>query len=488
MADTRFTVPVARTDVVTFSGRRGATGPATWTQRSTWHWLNARTEKTGSTNIGWVIDLPETTSLAGALAGIRRLTERHECLRTTMAPGKEGVLLQRVVCDGSLPVLVWDLTGEPAHDPLATTLAYELTLARFDPETELPVRYGVVRWDGGYRALVAGSRFALDGSGYDVLRTELAALASDDAYRALDRLDDPWQPLDQADLEASAEGRRLNDAALQYWRETLLGLPVAQPPRVTVRPGRRRHWSGKLISKAAAAALDLAAGRNHMTSAVLLAVTADVMWRHFGLEHSAMKMIVSNRLTRRERNALYSIGQDGLIVLDAATPSFDELVRRAGHAVLQACRFSRYDPDQMTRGLSGLDRRSEVAFAVNSLFNPHNLKPQPTQDGMAAGVAAIDALRLDTTFVDWFDPFHGVDEVYLVSIWRDRAGLNLAMMADTELIGADDHRALLYALEDRLIRAVAPDRDPPASSERSADVAVGGESSHGEHFAVRGQA
>jgi hypothetical protein len=150
-----------------------------------------------------------------------------------------------------------------------------------------------------------------------------------------------------------------------------------------------------------------------------------------------MKMIVSNRFTPRERNALYSVGQDGLIVLDAATSSFDELVRRSGRAALQACRAARYDPDELAATQAGPIGRDVAALATNTLFNPHNLKPIP-------------AAAADSTVVDWFDPFHGADAALLVSIWRDGAGLNIAVMADTELLGADEHRSLLHALGARL--------------------------------------
>lgn len=420
-----WSVEAEHTETVTFRGVRAATGPATWSQRSIWQWLTACPTR-GNTNISWSIDLPGTTGVAGALAGLRRLTERHECLRTTV--DADG---QQVIRRSALPVPVWDLTGLPPHwhDRLSITLAYELGLAPLDP-AEFPVRYGVVRHNGGFRALVAGSRFALDGSGYDVLRTELAALAAGGEPEGWDV---PWQPLDQAAFEASAAGRRLNDAAQRYWRDSLRALPDADVPPGTAMPGARKHWSAKLISPAAAAAVD----RYPMASAVLLAATADVVWRRFGLRHGGMKMIVSNRLTPRERNGLYCVGQDGLIVLDTAASSFDALVRRAGQAALRACRFSRYDPDELAATQDGLTGRNVAAFATNTLFNPHNLKRFPAEPG-------------DTTVVDWVDPFHGADSAVLVSIWRDGAGLNIALMTDTELLGADEHSSLLHALGERL--------------------------------------
>ncbi|NUT53546.1 MAG: amino acid adenylation domain-containing protein, partial [Saccharothrix sp.] len=158
-------------------------------------------------------------------AAVRRLTERHEVLRTSFEPGRFSEPLQIVHASVEPPVTFSDVESE---EGVAERL--ELEAARpFDPSVAPLVRYHVQRrWDGAVQLWTVLHHAVLDGWSDRLLFAELLALY-------LEELGGPptVAPPPRARYRAFVELEReaaADESQLAFWRSALDGHVVTHVP------------------------------------------------------------------------------------------------------------------------------------------------------------------------------------------------------------------------------------------------------------------
>ena len=206
---------------------------------------------------------------------------------------------------------------------------------------------------------------------------QLGELAADPATRVVGG--PVHQPLDQAADEESPRGRRRAEAALRYWErqrrwipQSLYAVPIQEPDDSDDRP-----LAVHLVSRAAPLALPHITARTGSTAPmVVLAALAAVVSRRTGQRWCPLHALAENRFGTHMREYVATIAQDGLVVVDADTASFDELVRRTGSAMLTGSLHSLVDTVEAHRVRRRIDHARGVDLGRDFAFNntsPHGL-------------------------------------------------------------------------------------------------------------------
>nr|QEO74607.1 AMP-dependent synthetase and ligase [uncultured bacterium] len=199
--------------------------PLSFAQQRLW-FLDSLEGPSATYNVPLVMRLSgevDATALRAALADV---TDRHEALRTVF-PQHDGVPYQRIVDNPEIELRVRDVPGEDLDAVLTG-----LVRSPFDLENRVPIRAELLRLapDEHVLALVF-HHIASDGWSMAPLWRDIAT-----AYAARLRCESPqWTPLPVQYADYTLWQRELlgdeNDpsseaaAQLDYWRDTLAGLP-----------------------------------------------------------------------------------------------------------------------------------------------------------------------------------------------------------------------------------------------------------------------
>ncbi|MFJ6381175.1 non-ribosomal peptide synthase/polyketide synthase [Kitasatospora sp. NPDC092039] len=235
---------------------------------------------------------------------LRRLTARHDSLRTTVVT-LDGQLVQRVADRAELPLRTEDLGARPAAERAAAAerlLAEELErpydLARGPLARVLLVRLAADE----HLLLLAQHHIVTDGWSVGVLTRELAALYRAEATGEPDGL--PAPALQYPDFAHWEQHHRTDHAAdLAYWKRTLADLPTLRLPTDRPRPDRRtgngaahrHHLPADLVDRLR----HLAAGRGTTVFTLFAGACALLLSRHTGQRDVAFGTVTNGR-DRRE--------------------------------------------------------------------------------------------------------------------------------------------------------------------------------------------
>ena len=319
---------------VAFAGSRGGEGPVTISQDTTLGWVTNPTFPTRM--VEWPLSLPPGTSLADIAAALQILMARHESLRTCY-PSVPEEPVQRVIRSGELVVDVYAASDEPAGDAvLVTGLTGRLRAREFDLTAELPLRVAVAVWQDTPRAaVILFSHMAADMAAMIQLDREFTILVTDPSSR---QVGPPgFQPLDLAEQQRSALGRRRHDAAVRSWETVFQTMPQCLYAVPSADPRRDGGVvSGWLWSRAGALALSRIAARTSASRQLVLFAALGTMigWRT-GHDMCVIPVIASNRYQRNLREYIGTLVQDGITSLNVQARHFDEMVGRASTAVIR---------------------------------------------------------------------------------------------------------------------------------------------------------
>jgi hypothetical protein len=386
--------------VVPFSGDRCGDAPVTIGQRTTLHWTQNMTANRGRM-FPALVDL-SGTSLDDVCAALALLLARHESLRTTYLVNGEAI--QRVWPSGDLSVAVYEI-DEDTGDSRAAAFAQLAPMMReldFELAKDLPVRVCVVvRQDVVRFAVLMFSHMAVDFAAMGIVVRQLAELATDPARRVLGDLG--HQPLDQAAEEQSPRGLRRAEAALRYWErqrwripQCLYAVPPSQPDGTDLPP------AAIFTSRAAALSVPHITARTGSTPPmVVLAALTTLLARRTGQRLCPIHALADNRIGRHMHGYVGTVAQDGLVVVDTDSASFDEVVQRTGAAMLAASRYSLVDTVAAYHVRRRIDRIRGVDLGRDCEFNntsPHSAtRLQPPPRGELAQVRAA----LPDTSLSW---------------------------------------------------------------------------------------
>jgi hypothetical protein len=339
--------------------------------------------------VEWPLSLPPGTTLADIAAALQILMTRHESLRTCYpsapAPGYPFSFLtdalpdrpvQRVLRSGELVVDVYAAGEEPADDAVLVTELTGLLRAReFDLTAELPLRVAVAVWQGTPRAaVIVYSHMAADMAAMALLDRQFVTLVTDPASRQAGPAG--HQPLDQAEQERSARGRRRHDTAVRGWETVFQDMPqcLYAVPSADPRPPANQQGggvvSGWLWSRAGALALAHIAARTGTSRQLVMfaAYCTMVGWRTRN-DTVVLPVLASNRYQHELREYVGTLVQDAITSVDVRAPSFDEVVRRAAAAVLRGQRTGLIEASSMERVIEETEHRRGITWARYCTYN-----------------------------------------------------------------------------------------------------------------------
>jgi hypothetical protein len=353
---------------VAFAGSRGGEGPVTITQGTALSWVTNPTFPTRM--VEWPLSLPQGTTLADIAAALQILMARHEALRTCY-PSVPEEPVQRVIRSGELVVDVYTASDEPADDAVLVTGLTRLLRAReFDLTTELPLRVAVAVWQDTPRAaVILFSHMAADMAAMVQLDREFTILVTDTSGR---QAGPPgFQPLDLAEQEHSARGRRRHDAAVRGWEAVLRTMPQCLYAVPSADPRRDGGVvSGWLWSRAGALALPHIAVRTGASRqlVVFAALCTMIGWRT-GHDTCVIPVIVTNRYRRYLREYIGTLVQDGITSLSVRARDFDEVVRRASTAVVRGNHSSLITAQAHERAVEHTEHHRGITWARYCIYN-----------------------------------------------------------------------------------------------------------------------
>src|ERR1700678_81045 len=211
---------------VEFTGERAGEGPLTLGQLSIYVWLSRMPDHTHAI-LRVELPVPAVVSVGEVAEATAVLIARHESLRTTCVPGDQP--RQRVAAAGVQLLEVCSLgegQWEPRDRPAVAEALVRWLRESPDPGRR-PVRVAVAVDPGaGDRVIACAAGFthlAVDQGAIEILRRDFADLLGQPARGQ--PAPPGHQPLDQAELEATAAERRRAEAALAYVQEQSRRLP-----------------------------------------------------------------------------------------------------------------------------------------------------------------------------------------------------------------------------------------------------------------------
>ncbi|MER5638944.1 condensation domain-containing protein [Kitasatospora sp. NPDC002227] len=393
-------------------------------------------------NIHDVWPVPPVTTLAAVLDALRTLTLRHEALRTTFPAQGE----QLVSAEGEFTVTVLDHESFP-EEPwrYAESVAREARAGRFELGRDYPLRVSVLCLAGEPAfAALAASHAVTDGGALAVLREEWLALLAGDELPAPTGL----TPLDLAAEEATSAGQRKSAASLRHWERIIRTGPqamFAEPraeltdwhlPQLTLRSGRGARALARTAERTGS-----------LPSTVLLGAWCTLVAHRAGQSSCVAAVPTSNRFHPKLARAVGALSQDALLQLDLRVPTFDELLRRAWGAALNAYRHSQFDSVRLWEMIGRVTFERGSDFARDVVFN--DVSQLPATLASAADRAAGE----QTAELSW-GPAQVLPTRLLAFAYQTDPLLHLSMWADPALFTRAEAEGFLAGLV-RLLEAAA---------------------------------
>lgn len=363
------------------------------------------------------------------------LVSRHEALRTALVE-VDGRPVQRVVGGLGLPVEWHTVPAAGAAEPAAGGETGRLDLVReqavafatrrFDLAAPPLLRAGV--WELGpedHVSVIAFHHVATDGWSKDILIGELA-----EGYRA--RLagrepELPPVPVQYGDFAVWQRDRLaaggVLDRQLEYWEQTLAGVPVLELPTDRPRPA---GWSGRGAAVELDLAPELAAGLGELARrygvsrfTVLLAVTQLVLSRWSGQEDVAVGTPVAGR-GQLELERLVGLLVNTVVLRSdlSGEPSFEEFLGRVRESVLGAFDHQEVPFERLVEQL-----RPERDPSRNPLF-----QVMFDVQESATGGPRVEGLEVEHFLLPWGSAKFDMTATFL--LYPDRFALNVEYASD----------------------------------------------------------
>jgi hypothetical protein len=458
----RLRLTPVRSIPVEFAGERAGEGPLTLGQLDVYAWVSGTPDHFYAI-LCVELPVPGVVSVDDVAEATGVLIARHEGLRTTYVPGEQP--RQRVAAAGVTMLDVCSL-GEGqwgSQDRPAVAEALVQWLHESPDPGRRPVRVAVaVAPDEADRVIACAAGFnhlAVDHGAIDILKRDFAGLLADPARRLASPAG--HQPLDQAELEATPDGQRRAEAALDHVLEQSWRIPHC----LYALPGARTSGESlavELSSVAAAMAVRRVAARTRTSrSSVVLAAICAVVARRASYRELVFPVSSSNRFERHLVNYAGSLVQSAMATVEIGGRSFDELAGHTWTRVMEASRHGRYDTIKRDAMAELIEHERGLRFDYGTLFN--SLVPE-SWSGLTAGVGfqpeEIDA-ALARTELRWRplrvsgNPIQfrlgQIDGCLRLDVWN----------GDTGLVPQAELESVLLAVE-RLLVAAGHDDVPGA--------------------------
>jgi hypothetical protein len=436
---------------VRFHGEGAGSGELSWGQRELWEAF--RRQNTWMPLHG-LRPLPAGTSVEAVADRLRFLMSRYHTMRTLIQTGPHGPR-QVVAGSGEVELEIYDT--DPGGDPaeLADRLRYRFKRTDHDFATEWPVRLAVIRHHGTLtHQLMIACHLVVDAIGARLLIADLVSYAAGGSPAA-----PPMPPLEQTRWQRSEAGQRHSQRVIEHWEGQLRKVPARRfaAPRIVTAP---RYWQAAFRSPALHLAVRAITARAGLDAApVLLACYVIALARVTGTEPVVARVLVSNRFRPGLARTVSPITQLGLLVVEVAGRSFEEVLDQIRHRVMATYKNAYYDPIQLAERVAQLGRECGEEIDLGCEFNDRRLGQQP--GGPLPAPAQARAALADSSFVWEHKQDDKPYEPLFIHVESAPDTMALTANGDTHYISPADMEACLREIE---AVAVAAAEDPAVRS------------------------
>ncbi|HEX6686256.1 MAG TPA: hypothetical protein VF062_26020 [Candidatus Limnocylindrales bacterium] len=401
------------------TGLRSGSGALTLGQLNVAKWVGD-TDHNYFAIIDLVLHLPRSVTLDDLAEAFSLLMARNESLRTRFTLGPEP--RQHVALTGEFPVDIYEY--DPAAYPqihvhgadgdtrstISPETRLEGALIRRLRETALNIddvlaRAAVAVSDGRpVAAAMVFSHLIADFRAKVALDHQFTELAADPANRHIGT--PAHQPLDQAVAEQDPQSRRRAERSLRFWEANLRWMPQAvYAVPVIAEPGP--PLAGWLFSPPIARVLSKIEARlGTGGSQVITAALAAVLALRTDTPRFGWRMIGSNRIGARLHDYVGTMAQDCLVLVDAAVPTFDDLVRQCTTAILRASRLGPYDTVQLIAACKVIERERGILMHRDAALNDISKYLSDTERTAPEDIpeALLQIMKGPESVMHWWDP------------------------------------------------------------------------------------
>lgn len=411
--------------------------PLTWGQQDIWRAVEAARGQEQYLNIGRVFAAPKRpVTVERAVKALDALVARHESLRTRLA-GPADAPRQRI-SDLARPYV--EVTAEAAQ-----VVCERLAAEPFDYWEEWPLRVAfLVDGDRVRHVVLVLCHLAADGHAADLVVKDFRLLLLRDSLPPVNSA----TPREIAGWQRSAEGVRVSGEALSYWMSEYRRM---DPFALCGTARRPRFWEATMTSSALAAAAQVVAARERVSSStVLLTAAIALAGRLTGQRHCGMRVIVNNRFAAGRRDVVSTISQEGLVLLDLGVggglDGFGDLVRQGWQVAVRAYRQAQFDPYAMEEAVS------TVGPGIRS-FGCFNDQRLVQRDGATGLDERAVREALGRTELAWTDTMDRNICDFRLHLGGEPGRMEVSLYADTALLAPSGVEAFLRDLESLLVEA-----------------------------------
>jgi hypothetical protein len=437
-------LPVPAEEVrVDFAGEGSGVGELTWGQREIWQ---SMTRQGNWLPLGGWKPLDPGTSVADVADELAYLHNRFPSMRTTLRFDELFRPSQELAASGSTRLEVFDAAdGAEAADALAEAVSAHYQRMAYDLRAEWPVRMGVVRQGGeATRMAVAMHHLAIDGGGGEIMLRDVAVRATEPPTGL--------QQLELAQWQTSPAGHRHSDKALRHFAGVLRTMPAPTFPP-SADPRRPRWWCAEFESSALSTALAVLADRTGADSArILPALYAIALARVTGVHPVVLRPVVANRFRHQLADVVCHAAQAGLLLVDVADATVEEVIDRAGRAGMNALKHAYFDPDELSTLIDTVARERGADLDIASFVNDRRTAPTPPPPSTPPTEQDFATARATTTF-RWSERRNDPVERLFLHIDDAPEGIRLSIEADTRALSPADIERVVRGVEEIAVAA-----------------------------------
>jgi hypothetical protein len=451
--------PVESRVALPFSSTVAGAASLTWGQKAV---LQDIRETGFSLNASGAQAVAEGATVESLAARLSSLVSRHPALRVRLDTDAQGKDSQVVVGSGEIAVEVMDFGVDDDPDEVGKyidQLWLDWLLTPFDHYQDLPIRFGVVRYDGeAIYQVPCYNHLVIDGTAIALLMSEFTTgeLAGGGMHL-----------LDLVERERTPQALRANDRSLQYWESNLRDIPprtFGEPIHADGRQGKR-FWHSRFSSPAAHLAVLSIARRTGMdTSRVLFAIIATALGRAVGHSTLTAKVISSNRFRPGLAEVIAPIAQNSLVTVDLAGATVDEVVARGRRALLAGGMHAYYDPERLTELMARLDAERGYQAQVSCRINDRRMTTRRMVDEQArTAEVTMDQIiqKQPETWFSWDGTLDHLHEQAFITVEDHGDTVHLQLIFDMGCFTEEQIENFAHGVEQVAIEA-AFDPDAPA--------------------------
>ncbi|MFE1318745.1 condensation domain-containing protein [Kitasatospora phosalacinea] len=375
---------------------------------------------------------------ARCLDALRTLAERHAALRTVFPEGGGDQLptFQRQLQEGEFTVELIALGPDEDAAARADAFCWDQRCQPFDLTADFPLRLALLtRDDRPVLLAVVVSHAQLDGMATGLLAQEWTVLVSGGE---LPTATGPT-PIEVAEQERSAGGRRRGAAALRHWERILTEEPSAVFADDRVRSTDNLLHTLGIRTPAGAAALERAVKRTSSSkSAVLTACYAALAAHRAARSTVVMAALSANRHRAVLAEHIGTLAQDALLVLDTDCPDLDTLIGRTQAQALSGYWHATFDTEQLWKILDDSSLRRGARFVRDVVLN----------DVSGTVPEELAALRPDPAVdpdLTWY-PTEPLPTRLMMNVWRTGGCLEISLHAHPDVLDREETEHFARAL------------------------------------------